>query len=305
MEHLRFRLRTIFGLVTLCALVYALSVTEAQRQRTAVRKIEKLGGFVLYEAAAYNSEPLCLLPWLTSVLGPDWFHSVDAVHLPGATDESLALLEALPETKKLNLCTPMFTTRGIRYVTALPKLESLRLDGGTVTDSCMLSLGQLKHLKHLEVRSGAITDESMPVIGRLPAIRSVNLADCSVTHQGLKALGDSSVVSLQLSGIKINAASASAIATMRSLEEVNLSEATVSRQALQRLTSHVRWRRLTDEPVLAKCSGPAQSSCDSAITFSKCVDQQIAPDQVPADVQLKMSRTTLPSTSVKRNSRPW
>lgn len=193
MRHLRFRMRTIFILVTLSAIVSAVSITQAQRQRAAVAGIKRLGGHVLYEASAYDAEPLRLVSWLTRTMGPDWFHSVTTVQLPHATDHTIVLLKGLPDTSNLSLRNASLTEHGIRYITALPKLESLHFEHGALTDDQVALLVSLQRLRHLEVKGTAITDASLPAISHLPAIQSVILDKCNISRRALAICSDSHI----------------------------------------------------------------------------------------------------------------
>lgn len=90
----QFRLATLLLLTLVCAVVLALWVVPAERQRSAVAFVEEQGGWV-----RYGDEAAVAPVWLRRWLGKDYFQSVVIVDLSRTqvSDAGLAdLQKALP-----------------------------------------------------------------------------------------------------------------------------------------------------------------------------------------------------------------
>src|SRR5262245_40479742 len=98
----QFSISSLLLLMLVCAVVLALIVNPAERQRHAVEYVESLKGGIAYAGDAARSPAS---NWLRRVLGKDYFQSVFAVDLSSrpVTDAGLVHLKGLKNLELLDL----------------------------------------------------------------------------------------------------------------------------------------------------------------------------------------------------------
>jgi hypothetical protein len=208
---LRFRLRTLFVLLTLFCVWLGIKVRDASRQKEAVAAIRRLGGDVRYDYQRSDATPSGYAPaanswvpeWLLAALGLDLFYSVEFVnmvhsgygknlrHNDKVTPEAMPYLVCFPKLRCLYLHETQVTDEGMRYVGRLRRLETLYLwDAEDLTDAGVAQLRGLDRLKRVHINDSGIGDESLRVFGRLPEIEELGLQGNRFTDRGLKHLRD-------------------------------------------------------------------------------------------------------------------
>jgi hypothetical protein len=128
---------------------------QIDRQQTAIREIERLGGVV-------ESEPRGP-EWLWEWLDDEWmeaFYTITDVHLTDtpATDATLQQLRGLAGLRGLHLGGTRVTDDELAYLKDLHQLERLSLDETQITDAGLKHLQRLTNLKFLNVASTGVTD---------------------------------------------------------------------------------------------------------------------------------------------------
>src|SRR5262245_22988051 len=81
-RYLRFSVRTLLVIVTVVAVVLAVPVRRAMRQREAVLAIQKLGGSLIYDYEITRGPETMMSAWLRRTLGDDYFHDVYLADFP-------------------------------------------------------------------------------------------------------------------------------------------------------------------------------------------------------------------------------
>ena len=154
----QYSLRTLLVFVTLSAIPcswLSVKMRQAERQRQAATAIEKLGGTVTWNDVA-SKRPA----WLRSLLGSDFFDSVEIVVLNNAqvTDAGLEHLRGLSQLQELFLANTKVTDTGLENLKGLSHLQWLWLDETQVTDAGLAqpqgvkptgNLEPLQHASHL------------------------------------------------------------------------------------------------------------------------------------------------------------
>ena len=136
----RFSLRTLLILVVLSGLpmaLFALKMRQARRQRQAVEVIEETGGRVAYDNELYGQEGGLRVPaWLVTLVGEDFFGSVEVVHLEGSqvADAGLEKLTRLTRLQRLVLSHMLVTDVGREHLKGLRRLKRLEFDDTHITE---------------------------------------------------------------------------------------------------------------------------------------------------------------------------
>jgi hypothetical protein len=172
-RRLRFSLRTALVLTTLVAACLGIWTSAARRQRAATDAIHALGGTVTYDFQAATGKFVAnAIPpgptWLRSILGRDWFDSVQGVGLydaDGATDKQIAAsLLGVPDTR------------------------SLQLDGSKAGIETMASISRMKSLRNLMLHRTYVDDRGLPYLYELSSLENLDLRGTRVTEKGLQKL---------------------------------------------------------------------------------------------------------------------
>lgn len=125
LPRFRFRLRTLLLALTMAALAMGVAVRPARKQRAAVRHVERLGGYVLYEYELAGESRPAGWSWQARWLGQDFAARVGRVYLcgPQVGDDSLAPLGELSALQELVLESTRVTSAGAeRLQRQLPNL---------------------------------------------------------------------------------------------------------------------------------------------------------------------------------------
>jgi len=184
----QFRLATLLLLTLVCAVVLALWVTPAARQRRAVAFVESVGGFVEY---ADEGDQAALAPaWLREWLGPDYFQSVREVrlHVTQVSDAGLAHLKGLTALEVLYLDHTFVGDAGLAHLKGLTALETLDLDNTQVSDAGLAHLKGLTALERLYLDGTQISDAGLAHLKGLTALERLYLDGTQVSDAGIADL---------------------------------------------------------------------------------------------------------------------
>lgn len=198
-------LRTLLSLVTVLCVWLGLHVNRASVQRRAVERVEALGGSV-YDDYQLDAQ-LRLLPnatspgpgWLHSILGIDYFATVEAISLHRCSVRDLAFIASLTDLRSLQVTGPFLDELAdLTPIRNLTKLEALYLSAPQLADISMISemtlleelllencrirdlspLADLTELTNLYLRGTNVSDVSP--LSRLSRLKMLFLSDTKV-----------------------------------------------------------------------------------------------------------------------------
>jgi hypothetical protein len=142
-------------------------IAPAERQRSAVRRIEQLGGEVSYSRPPVQEFwPLVLMrQWLPR----DYFDSVILVKAvsPDFTDADMHHIQSLPKLEHLDLLNTSVTDEGLVNLPRLPELRQVELCGTNITDRGVVTLVRIPKLACLNLRNTLATKASVTTVWRV------------------------------------------------------------------------------------------------------------------------------------------
>lgn len=226
-SYLRFSLRTFLLVITVFAMWLGLVVSRAQKQKTAVNAITKIGGSVYYDYQLLKVGTKLTVPggtitigderksylfgqltasspvpkWLSERIGDEMFVKIIAVHLrnTGLSDDRMHCLAGLPDIRVLDLSHNPITDKALTHLAGMRRLETLRLDGTSIEGPGLAYLQHLPRLDDLILADTRITDEGLKHLSAPDSLVGVALDNTSVSDAGLEYLHSASqlkVVSL-------------------------------------------------------------------------------------------------------------
>jgi hypothetical protein len=211
-RYLRISLRTLFAVMTICAIWLGYLSKAARDQRLAVRRIHGLGGSVTYDfqfadaRRLKNPQPRGW-PWLRHLIGPEYFQDVVEVGL----DKT--------QVKDDDL----------RLVGKLTRLTTLTLNATGVSDAGLKHLGRLKRLRDLGLMETQITGAGLRVVSHFGSLHTLNLQNShgvdDDVFEHLKSLNH--LVMLSLGGTSVTSAGVSQLTTLQNLKSFDLSNTSV------------------------------------------------------------------------------
>jgi len=176
---LRFGLRTLLLVVLLVSVGLSWFVTKrnrAQKEEAAVKAIDGLGGYVLYDfqfddSGKFDRNRRRPGPkWLHERLGYYFFSHVVRVGTEssegvGISDAELKLLSghlaSLTRLKTLSLTDSPISDAGLESLRGLTQIEELDLSGTRVTDNGLRCLRDLRRLKTLNLKSTQVSAQGV------------------------------------------------------------------------------------------------------------------------------------------------
>ncbi len=193
----QYRLRSLFILTTLVAIVcswLSVEIQSERRQGAAAKAIEKAGGRT-------DSRPT----WLGRLTGDASLVRFEFVYLPGksTTDDVLVHLQGQTQLTALFLTNSRITDAGLVYLQGLSQLILLSIGNTKVTDSGLAHLQGLKQLEGLALNGTEITDAGLMYLQELQ-LGVLYLDNTRITDAGLVYLkGLSQLISLRLENTKV------------------------------------------------------------------------------------------------------
>jgi hypothetical protein len=152
-------------LVLLAAAAYwGRAAESANDQKSAIAKLEKLGGKLILD--------------------------VRAVDLQGTNvnDADLACLEDLKRLQTLNLAGTKVGDAGLAHIAGLTELETLSLNGTLITNEGMVILQKLTKLRAVDLASTKVTEDGLENLQTLPNLQSLDLTSAPVTDEVMETL---------------------------------------------------------------------------------------------------------------------
>lgn len=149
---IRFGLRSLLLLFAVVCIFLGYWTNRAQKVRTVISEIERLGGSVGFSDQYDETGKPLWAPTLeydlardrysiTEWIGPEWFYDVVQVDLRGtfATDEDIKSLQSLP-LSGLYIDRTQVTDGAIVHLKQMPSLRRLGIDDTKITESGFLEL---------------------------------------------------------------------------------------------------------------------------------------------------------------------
>jgi hypothetical protein len=174
---------------------FAMKMQKARRQREAVERVERSGGWVFYgDDHSGDAGPLSPPPGslLQELLGRDFCYEVRDVSLSTTktTDDKLPQLGAFPELRSLDLDDNQITDDGLKHLRVHAGLEELCLGGADITDEGLKHLQGLTKLRHLALGGTDITDLGLEHLRGFDTLECLQLYYTNVSPEGVSVLQD-------------------------------------------------------------------------------------------------------------------
>jgi hypothetical protein len=152
LKRLQFSLRTMLIVMTLLSILLVFWVLPSERQRRAVKEIDRLGGVWKFHGEATEkgwqfpkSGQSSTIRWWSH-----YFSNVDAMHLehaPAATVD----WKAFPHVTKIDLLWVTISESEATQISHLKELQSLKLQGCEMNDEAIFSITRSKTLRELVI----------------------------------------------------------------------------------------------------------------------------------------------------------
>jgi hypothetical protein len=158
----QYSISTLLLLIVVCAVVLALVVNPARRQRRAFEFFRNAGGIVRY-ADEGNIQFRHGPEWLRHTLGRDYFSSIISISLGGTriSDKGLAHLQGLTALEFLYLTKTQVSDEGLSRLKGLTALRVLELDNTQISDAGLAHLRGLTTLDYLSLKGTQVTEEGV------------------------------------------------------------------------------------------------------------------------------------------------
>ncbi len=160
------------------------------------------------------------------------------------TDLGLRHLRDLSSVRSLNLgLAEQITDEGVQHIKGWKSLQQIELKATAVTDSTMELLSRLPALTDISVSYARVTDTGMSFLVRLPGLSRLTIGGNRITEIGLQSLralprlraldlGGQQRTDSGLWQVALTAEGMAAVATLQSLESLNLAETAVTAELL-------------------------------------------------------------------------
>jgi hypothetical protein len=177
----RFRLRSLFVLVTAVATWLAWQTVTARQQELAVKIVYKYHGSVFYDYIDRNgtARPAPWRTWLGNWIGNDYVFTVVGVGLHGDEIDDVAITEVVGPLVKLR------------------HLQWFGIDNVRVSDVGLAVLGELRQLDRLYIQAQGyrtprlnITDDGLKFLAHLSSLSHLMINDAPITGRGLEHLAN-------------------------------------------------------------------------------------------------------------------
>jgi Leucine-rich repeat (LRR) protein len=194
----QFSLRSLLIFVSVVGVLcgyLGIFIQNVQKQRKAVKSIQRLGGQVHYDYeydwSAFEATPPGPA-FLRKMFGDDIFANVVDVSLYSETtaiqDKDVVILRELPRIKILSLNGPDITDESLKIVAELELLESLGLYRTKITGEGLKLLERNANLRHIVFDGPTVNDTTLANIEKLQNLRSIILRGTAITDAGLSKL---------------------------------------------------------------------------------------------------------------------
>jgi hypothetical protein len=184
-RSLSFSLRTLFVVILIAGILFALISQYGRNRKLAIAIIHDNGGRIFFDPAW---QPSWYLKILDNVLGPA-HHPVLDVQFYDLESESTAFSSRQSiECKKL-------PQDFLAKISVLSELESLCLRYIDIADSDWQHISNFQRLRQLDVSGSNVSDNGLDCISMLPRLASLQLNNAkSITDWGMAKLSQSSTL---------------------------------------------------------------------------------------------------------------
>lgn len=180
----RFSLRAFLVVITLLAIILAITVKRYRDRRTAIATIDRLGGG--YSITIEGPE------WMRRFINDDkWFYNLGRVSLgpicdgydPSRPFDDDALGDIVPHLNNishfntLHISSAPISDAGLSHLKKLKTLRKIMLDGTLVTDAGLETLSEIKSLERVTLGNTAVTDKGVTML-------RAKLPKCDVSWDG-------------------------------------------------------------------------------------------------------------------------
>jgi len=184
----QYSLRTLLVLVTLLNITFGVGVNRALNQRLAVRRVQTLGGYAIYDHQLPEATTSAVNHWFRSFFGNDIFATISIVQLPPD--------QATYERKQSGihvgqaLIAPACAVDDDRLwvISSLASLKSLDLSMTDIGNRGLMALRSLKRLEALNLSNTKVSDEGLRTVGSLISLKCLCLDDLNITRDGIRHL---------------------------------------------------------------------------------------------------------------------
>lgn len=192
----RFRLQTVFVLMTAFTVVLGLGSQELYREhhRTQIAlDIRHQHGQVRFKTpherhGREHRATGVVKGWLQLVLGDYYFTETSSVRLELRSPEDLKKLLVFPEVEALDVSGAAVTDDLLLKLQGLRHLQHLELDCSRLSERGLDSLKQFSHLRYLQLANCSLTNQSLEPLTKLSDLVSLTFVNCSSTEGTLKPL---------------------------------------------------------------------------------------------------------------------
>jgi hypothetical protein len=186
----RFRLGSLFGLVSAICLLLWVDVARENRRRGVLEELQRVGGAVEFRAEA-GDRARRLANVIARALGKAERREVAMVYLDncsGVNAQLLGKLSAFPELDKLSLNMLPVGDDVFKGLPQLANLKELSLRDTPISDDAIREIVHMRGLEHLDLGWTNVTDLGAAHLSALPELRSVVLSRSKVTERGANTL---------------------------------------------------------------------------------------------------------------------
>jgi internalin A len=228
----RFRLQTLFVLVTALIVPIALVSQELHREKRKKQimlEVRQLGGRAR-EAIRSEDKPTGVVNgYLRLCLGDDYFTEVWIVELTPRTAEDLKLLFYMPEMKQLTIGGDALTDDSLKKLRRLKDLEYLSLHDTRISEHGLAALANLENLQSIQFSNCELADNFLGSLASAPALNSLSFDGCSMSNHNLETLSEfSKLQTLSIRNCSLDDADLKILNGSQSLTKLNLMDTQVT-----------------------------------------------------------------------------
>ncbi|MCA9101982.1 MAG: hypothetical protein KDA63_12555 [Planctomycetales bacterium] len=230
-HRFRFGLRTLFVMMTIAAVLFALVGKrwyDIQGRRRAIAALEPMGVSVRYsvrrEGDWFRTDEGWLLPsWLIDVLGEDFFADPFAISLSQSQiDNQVLAATDLAGYPYVAVCLCNLDDDGMAALAGLVDLESLQINGTRISDAGLAHLSGCVNLTFLDLSNDNVSDTGLEHLAGLAKLQRLDLEGTRVTGVGLQHLRGSGLTMLNLSAAPVTTAGLAEIGRLPALVSLRL-----------------------------------------------------------------------------------
>jgi hypothetical protein len=216
----QFSLAALMLMVPVAAIPFAWlarEIEQAQRQYRGVEALRKKGAGVMHSGLTYYGDTYFKDVFRDRV-GGEWIH------------------DFVTDVTAVNYLNSPLKENELAVLEAFPQLRSLDLEGTEVTDEGLKSLGLLTQLRSLNLEGTHITDAGLEYLQGNSDLHDLVLGETEITNAGLKRVASfSQMLSLDLSGTEITDTGLLNLAALTQLRQLSIVDTQVTAEGASKL----------------------------------------------------------------------